>query len=149
MNQAHLSRFVEAQAADFTRARSELTAGTKVSHWIWYIFPQLAALGRSSTAKLYGIASLEEAGRYLAHPVLGPRLVELTQIVLRHRSKSARAIFGSPDDLKFRSSMTLFALAAPEYPEFRQAIAAFYDGPDQITLDLLGADGFLKADNGP
>ncbi len=136
----NLSRFLEAQTSAFDQARSELAAGAKVSHWIWYIFPQLGALGRSSLARFYGMGSLAEAGQYIAHPVLGPRLVELTQIVLRHRGKSARAIFGSPDDMKFRSSMTLFGLAAPQHAEFQQAIEAFYDGPDQTTLDLLGLD---------
>jgi uncharacterized protein (DUF1810 family) len=135
-----LSRFVEAQASAFDRARSELAAGAKVSHWIWFIFPQLGALGRSSLAKFYGIEKLEDARQYIAHPVLGPRLVDITRVVLRHRDKAPQDIFGSPDDMKFRSSMTLFALAAPQHPEFRQAIEAFYNGPDQQTLDLLGAN---------
>jgi uncharacterized protein (DUF1810 family) len=135
---ADFSRFIEAQASSFDTARRELVAGAKANHWMWYIFPQLAALGRSSTARFYGIASLDDARQYIAHPVLGPRLIELTQIVLRHRDKTARDIFGSPDDLKFCSSLTLFAVAAPDQPAFQQAIEAFYDGPDQITLDLLG-----------
>lgn len=135
-----LTRFVDAQASTFARARAELVAGAKASHWMWYIFPQLSALGRSSTAKFYGIASLAEARDYIAHSVLGLRLVELTRIVLRHRGKSARAVFGSPDDMKFRSAMTLFAVAGPEHAEFPQAIAAFYDGPDQLTLDVLAID---------
>ena len=135
-----LDRFVAAQAATFDQARGELVAGAKTSHWMWYIFPQLAALGHSTTAKFYGIASLADARQYLAHPVLGPRLLDLTRIVLTHQGKAARAMFGSPDDMKFRSAMTLFALAAPRHPEFRQAITAFYDGPDQRTLDLLGMD---------
>jgi|SRR5579863_6247130 len=132
------SRFLDAQNGTFDAARRELLAGAKASHWMWYIFPQLGALGHSATAKHFGLASLAEAREYAAHPVLGPRLIELTGIVLSHSDKSPRAIFGSPDDLKFRSSMTLFALAAPQVPEFRQAIAAFYDGPDRRTLDLLG-----------
>ena len=134
------SRFLEAQQPALAEVRSELVAGVKASHWMWYIFPQLAALGQSGTAKFYGIGSLAEARDYAADPVLGPRLVELTRIVLTHRDKTPRAIFGSPDDMKFRSSMTLFALAAPQFAEFRQAIEAFYDGPDQRTLDLLGAE---------
>jgi uncharacterized protein (DUF1810 family) len=134
------SRFLDAQQSAFDRARSELVSGAKVSHWMWYIFPQLGALGQSRMAKFYGIASLAEARHYIAHPVLGPRLIELAQIVLRHRGTSALAIFGSPDDMKFRSALTLFALAAPQHPEFGQAITVFYDGPDQRTLDLLGAD---------
>ncbi len=136
----NLSRFLEAQASAFGRARSELVAGAKVSHWIWYIFPQLGALGRSSMAKFYGIDTLADARQYLGNPVLGPRLIEVTQAVLGHRGRSARAIFGSPDDMKFRSSMTLFALAAPQHAEFRQAIEAFYEGPDALTLELLGMD---------
>lgn len=131
------ARFLDAQATAFDIARSELIAGAKASHWMWFIFPQLSALGHSGTARFYGIGSLAEACAYLVHPVLGPRLIELTRIVLAHRGQSPRAIFGSPDDLKFRSSMTLFAVAAPDQGEFRQAIAAFYDGPDQRTLDLL------------
>lgn len=134
----NLSRFIEAQKSAFASARSELVAGAKNSHWMWYIFPQLGALGMSGTARFYGLGSLAEAAEYLADPVLGPRLVELTGVVLTHRDKTPRAIFGSPDDMKFRSAMTLFALAAPERAEFRRAIEAFYDGPDQRTLDLLG-----------
>jgi uncharacterized protein (DUF1810 family) len=134
------NRFLEAQNSAFDRARSELTAGAKISHWMWFIFPQLGALGHSSLAKYYGIETLADARDYIAHPDLGPRLIELTGIVLGHRNKSAHAIFGSPDDLKFRSSMTLFALAAPQRPEFRQAAEVFYGEPDQRTLDLLGVD---------
>ena len=137
---ADLSRFVEAQETAYERARSELLAGAKTSHWMWFIFPQLGALGRSPTAKFYGIKTLDEARDYLRHPVLGSRLIELTRIVLGHGDKSARAIFGSPDDLKFRSSMTLFAEAAPEHAEFRQAADLFYGAPDPRTLELLGSD---------
>jgi len=132
------SRFLDAQSETSDAARRELLAGAKASHWMWYIFPQLGALGHSATARHYGLGSLADASAYVAHPVLGPRLIELTRIVLTHRDRSPRAIFGTPDDMKFRSSMTLFALAAPQHPEFRDAIAAFYDGPDQRTLDLLG-----------
>ncbi len=134
------SRFLQAQRSAFDNARNELVAGAKASHWMWYIFPQLRALGHSGTARFYGIGSLAEARQYVAHSVLGPRLIELTQTVLNHRGISPQTIFGSPDDLKFRSSMTLFALAAPQHGEFRQAIAAFYDGPDRQTLDLLDAE---------
>ncbi len=134
------ARFLKAQESAFERALSELSAGTKTSHWMWFIFPQLGALGHSSLAKFYGVESLDGACRYVAHPVLGSRLIELTRIVLHHRRKSAHAIFGSPDDLKFCSSMTLFALAAPQNPEFRQAIEVFYGVPDEHTLDLLGAE---------
>ena len=137
---ADFSSFVDAQKATFEKARSELIAGAKRSHWIWYIFPQLGALGQSRTAKFYGIGSLDDARAYVRHPVLGPRLLELTRIVLTHPEKSPQGIFGFPDDLKFRSSMTLFALAAPEHAEFRKVLEAFYGSPDQRTLELLGAD---------
>lgn len=134
------SRFRDAQATVFDQARRELVAGAKASHWMWYMFPQMGALGHSATAQFYGIGSLAEATAYVADPVLGPRLIDLTRIVLTHDGQSARAIFGSPDDMKFRSAMTLFALAAPQHPEFRQALDIFYDGPDQRTLALLGTN---------
>ena len=132
------SNFVEAQKTTFEAARRELLAGEKRGHWIWWIFPQLASLGRSQTAKFYGMGSLEEARVYMLHPVLGPRLLELTRIVLTHSDKSPREIFGAPDDLKFRSSMTLFALAAPEHAEFRKALEVFYGSPDPRTLEIIG-----------
>jgi uncharacterized protein (DUF1810 family) len=134
-----LQRFLDAQAPVIDTALAELRAGRKRSHWMWFVFPQLAVLGRSATAKFYGIESLEEAQRYAVHPVLGPRLVACTEAALAHagRSASASAIFGSPDDLKFRSCMTLFARAAPEQPLFRKALAAFYDGEDPLTAQWL------------
>lgn len=133
-----LERFVEAQAPVIERVMAELQDGEKQSHWMWFIFPQLKALGRSGTAKFYGLADLDEAKQYLAHPVLGPRLLGCTQAVLVHRDKTAHKIFGTPDDLKFRSCMTLFMLAAPEADVFRQALAMFYAGePDPSTVDLL------------
>ena len=118
----------------------ELRAGRKRSHWIWFVFPQLAALGRSATARYYGIASLAEARAYLAHEVLGPRLHECARLVTAVRDRSIGEIFGSPDDLKFRSSMTLFALADPEAPVFRDALRRYFDGePDPLTTDRLSA----------
>ena len=107
-----LARFVEAQARNFADALAELEAGAKRSHWMWYVFPQLAGLGLSPTAEFYGIGSRDEARAYLAHPLLGPRLDATTRAVLSHPGRSLQAIFGSPDDMKFRSSMTLFADAA-------------------------------------
>lgn len=107
-----LSRFLEAQARNFGDALGELEAGRKRSHWMWYVFPQLAGLGLSPTALFYGIGSLDEARAYLAHPVLGPRLLATTRAVLSHPGRTLAAIFGSPDDMKFRSSMTLFDIAA-------------------------------------
>jgi uncharacterized protein (DUF1810 family) len=139
MASSGLSRFVEAQQDVFETALAELRAGRKRSHWMWFVFPQLRGLGRSSTAAFYGIASLDEARAYLAHPVLGPRLREATHAVLRHAGRSALEIFGSPDDLKFRSSMTLFAIAAEDAGEpFAEALRQFYGGAaDEATERLL------------
>lgn len=132
-----LSRFLAAQAPVIDRVLAELHAGCKQSHWMWFIFPQLGALGRSATARFYGIEDLEHARRYLDHPVLGPRLLACTRAVLAHGDKTAHAIFGSPDDLKFRSCMTLFELAGSQHPEFRQALERFYGGePDPLTVGL-------------
>jgi uncharacterized protein (DUF1810 family) len=135
-----LERFVTAQAPIFETALNELRAGRKRSHWMWFIFPQLRGLGSSPMATFYGIGSLEEARAYLAHAVLGPRLVRCTEAVLAIKDHSPRAIFGSPDDMKFHSSMTLFALAAGDGESpFRQALGRFWDGRmDERTLALLG-----------
>jgi uncharacterized protein (DUF1810 family) len=135
----NLTRFVTAQATTFDIALDELTVGRKQSHWMWFIFPQLRGLGRSSTAQFYGITSIAEARAYLAHPLLGPRLDACTRAVLAVEGRSLSAIFGSPDDMKFRSSMTLFACAAGEGDStFRNALARCCDGqPDQRTLALL------------
>ena len=133
-----LDRFLAAQSPVIDGVLAELQAGCKQSHWMWFVFPQLGALGRSATARFYGIEDLEQARRYLAHPVLGPRLLECTRAALAHGDKSAHAIFGSPDDLKFRSCMTLFELAGQQHPEFRQALDLFYGGePDLLTVGLL------------
>jgi uncharacterized protein (DUF1810 family) len=130
---------VSAQGAVFETVLAELRAGRKRTHWIWFVFPQLASLGRSPTARLYGISSLEEARAYLAHPVLGPRLDQCTRIVLETESQSLHAIFGSPDDLKFRSCMTLFSLAADDPDDvFCRALDRWCDGqPDEQTLALI------------
>jgi uncharacterized protein (DUF1810 family) len=138
-----LSRFVEAQARCYARVLEELAAGEKTSHWMWFIFPQLRGLGMSSTARRFGLSGLEEARAYLAHPLLGARLRECTQLVLAVRDRSAYEIFGSPDDLKLRSCLTLFAQAvapspAPETRVFGEALARYYGGePDPRTLELL------------
>ena len=105
----NLDRFVQAQDPVLAQVRAELWAGHKRTHWMWFVFPQLAGLGRSDTARYYALASLEEARAYLAHPLLGPRLIECTNLVNAVEGRSAHQIFGSPDDLKFHSSMTLFA----------------------------------------
>jgi uncharacterized protein (DUF1810 family) len=128
-------RFLDAQAPEIDRARSELRAGAKQTHWMWFVFPQLAGLGRSAMAQRFAIASLDEAAAYAAHPILGARLRECTALVLAIRDKTAHDIFGSPDDLKFRSCMTLFALAAPGEPSFRHALERFFDGrEDPLTV---------------
>jgi uncharacterized protein (DUF1810 family) len=134
-----LERFVAAQASTFETALAELTAGRKRSHWMWFVFPQLRGLGSSPMASFYGISSLAEARAYLAHAVLGPRLVRCTETVLAIKDQSPHAIFGSPDDLKFRSAMTLFALAAGDGGSpFRQALGRFWDSRmDERTLALL------------
>ena len=130
-----LDRFVEAQDGRYADALAELRAGRKRTHWMWFVFPQIAGLGSSPTAQRYAIASLDEARAYLAHPVLGPRLRECAGLLLT-AERSASEIFGYPDDLKLRSSMTLFAAAEPDGP-YAQVLEHLYDGPDQRTLDLL------------
>ena len=138
-----LERFVTAQAPVFETVLAELRAGRKRSHWMWFVFPQLRGLGQSSTAQFYGIASTEEARAYLAHPLLGPRLDLCTRIVLGSEGPSLHAIFGSPDDMKFRSCMTLFSLATgdPANP-FRKALDRWCGGrPDVRTLALVDAGG--------
>jgi uncharacterized protein (DUF1810 family) len=130
---------VTAQAPVFQTVLAELRAGRKRTHWMWFVFPQLAGLGRSSTARFYGVSSIDEARAYLAHPALGSRLDLCTRIVLAIESPSLHAMFGSPDDLKFRSCMTLFSLAAddPNNP-FRQALDRWCGGqPDERTLTLI------------
>ncbi|KNY20998.1 DUF1810 domain-containing protein [Methylobacterium sp. ARG-1] len=135
-----LERFVAAQEGVYERALTELRAGEKRSHWMWFIFPQVAGLGSSPMAQRYAIGSLDEAKAYLAHPVLGDRLRACTAAVNGVTDRSAHAIFGSPDDVKFRSSMTLFTRAAPEEPLFAEALARYFDGkPDPLTLAKLGA----------
>lgn len=133
-----LQRFVDAQHPLYDNVISELRAGRKATHWIWFIFPQLRGLGRSPTAQHYGIASREEAVAYLEHEVLGPRLRECTQLVLAIEDRSAGEVFGSPDDLKLRSSMTLFARCTDENADFLGVLDKFYGGePDPATVERL------------
>lgn len=134
-----LQRFVDAQAEVFDAALGELRAGRKRTHWMWFIFPQLRGLGLSPTSEFYGLASLEEARAYLAHPVLGPRLATCTSAILSSAEASAHRIFGSPDDMKLRSCLTLFDKASPRPGNlYRQALRRFFDdAPDRRTLDLL------------
>jgi len=132
----NLDRFVTAQAPVIDQVRRELAAGQKRTHWMWFIFPQLRGLGRSQTALHYGIESVAEARAYLAHPVLGSRLVECTDLVNQVEGKTALQIFGSPDDMKFRSCMTLFATL--QTTPFGDALDKYYGGdPDKLTLGLL------------
>ena len=133
----NLQRFVDAQAPVYDTVLDELHDGRKASHWMWFVFPQLRGLGHSATAQRYGLASLEEAHAYLAHPLLGERLRECTRLALR-AGTDAHALFGAPDDLKFRSCMTLFHRAAPGEALFADALRRFFDGkPDTLTDDLL------------
>jgi uncharacterized protein (DUF1810 family) len=133
-----LQRFVEAQNSCYQAVSDELRAGQKTSHWMWFIFPQLKGLGKSPMAMRYAISSGEEAEAYLKNPILGPRLRHCTQLVLDLEGRSIRQIFGSLDDLKFRSSMTLFANVAPENAEFNAALQKYFAGePDRLTLQLL------------
>lgn len=135
----NLQRFVDAQADVYEEVLAELAQGRKTTHWMWFVFPQLQALGRSVTAHFYGIASLEEAQAYLRHPVLGPRLRRCVDQLLALKLSNPHAIFGSPDDMKLRSCLTLFGTAAAEQTRFGEALAKFYpDGPDETTLELLG-----------
>jgi len=132
-----LQRFLDAQAPIYPRVVDELRRGQKQTHWMWFVFPQLAGLGHSAMAQRFAIGSREEAVAYLGHGVLGPRLRECTALVTAVEGRTAREILGSPDDLKFQSSMTLFGAVSSD-PEFSAAIAKFYGGrPDQRTLDLL------------
>lgn len=133
-----LSRFVKAQQYDYDQALREIRSGRKRSHWMWYIFPQIQGLGFSSTAQYYAIRDLQEAKDYLAHPVLGPRLREISSALLSLEGLSAHEIFGFPDDLKLRSCMTLFRLADLEDSLFEQVLEKYYDGiPDSKTVDIV------------
>jgi uncharacterized protein (DUF1810 family) len=133
-----LGRFVVAQHDVYDAAVSELRAGRKTSHWMWFIFPQIAGLGRSATAQKYAIASLAEAESYLAHPLLGPRLLDCARILTQLRGRTAREIFGAVDAQKLQSSMTLFARAAAEPSVFGDVLAEYFDGvEDAATLRRL------------
>jgi uncharacterized protein (DUF1810 family) len=136
-----LDRFVQAQEHCYRQALAEIRKGEKVSHWMWYIFPQLEGLGSSPTARRYSIKSLDEAKSYLDHPVLGTRLKECAEAALAVQGRSVWAIFGSPDDLKLRSSATLFALVSPPDSVFHRLLDKYFAGePDRQTLRLLGIE---------
>lgn len=134
-----LNRFVLAQEKDYAPAIAEIRSGRKRTHWMWYIFPQLDGLGFSETARRYAIRGLDEARAYLEHPVLGPRLVECAEAVLSVQGRSAREIFGTPDDLKLRSCATLFAEVSPAGSLFRRVLEEYFGGEADVrTLTLLG-----------
>lgn len=132
-----LARFVAAQEGVFEDAERELAQGRKISHWMWFVFPQIDGLGMSAMSRRYAIRSLDEARAYLAHPVLGPRLRRCTELAMGHQGLSAHDIFGSPDDRKLRSCLTLFGEVAAD-DLFDRALARFHDGPCRRTLELLG-----------
>ncbi|MBN1835126.1 MAG: DUF1810 domain-containing protein [Spirochaetales bacterium] len=134
-----LERFVRAQEGTYAAALAELESGQKRSHWMWYVFPQVEGLGHSGTSRFYAIRSLEEARRYLEHPVLGKRLLECAEALLGVRGRSASQIFGYPDDMKLRSAMTLFSRAAAHSPSvFDRVLERYFQGePDGRTLALL------------
>jgi uncharacterized protein (DUF1810 family) len=134
-----LTRFVDAQRAVYPNVLEELRDGRKRSHWMWFIFPQLAGLGRSETARFYAISGAAEAHAYLHNPLLSARLLECTRTVLEHSNRSAAYMFGSPDDMKLRSCMTLFATIAPEHTCFQDVLNRFFEGqPDAKSIALLG-----------
>ncbi len=138
--QADLSRFLKAQEHDYSRALQEIRNGRKRSHWMWYIFPQIQGLGFSSTAQYYAIRDLNEAKAYLEHPVLGARLKEISSALLDLEGLSAGEIFGYPDDLKLRSSMTLFRLADLDCEGFEKVLDMYYDGkPDSRTVSIVNS----------
>ena len=133
-----LDRFVTAQEPVFATVLAELRAGRKQTHWMWFVFPQLAALGRSPTARFYGLQDLDEARAYVDHPLLGPRLLVCARLVNAVEHRAADDIFGSPDDLKFRSSVTLFYQAAPNEVAFGEALRKYFGGvQDPLTVELL------------
>lgn len=137
-NDNTLQRFVDAQQTDYATALSEIESGRKRSHWMWYVFPQLQGLGLSSTAQYYGIKNLNEAQAYLAHPLLGSRLIEISKALSHLKSNDANSILGSPDDMKLRSCITLFAALPGADSVFGQLLDKFFDGvPDSKTLQLI------------
>lgn len=135
-----LQRFIEAQNSIYEEVCSELREGYKRSHWMWFIFPQIEGLGHSSTARQFAISSLDEAKAYLQNPILGPRLIECTGLVNAVSGRTIEQIFGYPDNLKFRSSMTLFAHAAPHHEVFQRALQKYFNGePDPRTIERFSA----------
>jgi uncharacterized protein (DUF1810 family) len=137
-----LERFVSAQALVYDAVVRELSVGLKETHWMWFIFPQVDGLGSSPTARRYAIRSLPEAAAYLAHPLLGPRLIECTQLVNNTDGRSVHDIFGFPDDMKFHSSVTLFSMLTPGHVAFETALDKYFGGvPDEPTVAIVGRRG--------
>lgn len=133
-----LQRFLNAQDRDYNMALAEIQSGHKYSHWIWYIFPQLAGLGHSATSKYYVIRNLDEAKAYMEEPILRERLIRISEVLIGLDNDDAEDVMGWPDDMKLRSSMTLFSLAAPEEPVFQKVLDKFWAGePDQKTLEVV------------
>lgn len=133
-----MQKFLDAQQHDFDSALTEIRNGRKRGHWMWYIFPQLKGLGRSSMSMRYAIENLDEAIRYLNHPILGPRLIQISEAILAVEGKSAYQIMGSPDDLKLRSCMTLFHLVPGTNPVFQSVLDKYFSGePDPLTTELI------------
>ena len=138
MESHHLKRFLDAHNQVYLKALAEIRNGKKETHWMWFLFPQLKGLGKSDTAQFYGIADLKEAEDYLQHPVLGRHLIEISEALLVIEDKTAHEIFGTPDDLKLRSSMTLFANATPSPSVFAKVLNRYFDGmQDEMTLQLI------------
>ncbi len=136
--ETNLKRFLDAQAKDYDRALAEIKKGRKQSHWMWYIFPQISGLGFSEMATFYAIEDLQEATNYLEHPILGSRLIEIANALLTVEGRTANQILGSPDDLKLRSSMTLFSLVKNADPVFQGVLDKFFQGqPDPKTRSLV------------
>jgi uncharacterized protein (DUF1810 family) len=134
----NLARFLKAQGPVYEQAIAEIRAGRKRSHWMWYVFPQFKGLGSSPTSIHYAIGSAHEAAAYLGHPILGPRLMECSEATLQLENRSALEIFGSPDDLKLRSSSTLFAAVSPEGSVFHRIIDKYFDGEQDVrTIELM------------
>ena len=135
---SNLKRFLDAQENDFERALAEIKRGRKQSHWMWYIFPQIAGLGSSETSRFYAVKDRAEAELYLAHPVLGARLVEISEALLEIEVKTANQIFGSPDDMKLKSSMTLFGALKNANPVFQSVLDKYFNGTNDLrTLQLI------------
>jgi uncharacterized protein (DUF1810 family) len=139
--ETNLQRFIDAQKSDYSIALSEIKKGKKRSHWMWYIFPQITGLGYSETSKFYSLKSLHEADEFLKHPVLGPRLIEISNALLDLKSDDAFSIFGTPDDQKLKSSMTLFSILPDTNPVFQAVLDKFFHGlKDVKTLKILNGD---------